>query len=416
MKEAKSFIISKHLVMEAWQRIRSNGGSAGIDKQSLMDFEKDLKGNLYRIWNRMSSGSYFPCPVKLVEIPKNGGGTRPLGIPTVSDRVAQMVVVLLIEPQLEQVFHQDSYGYRPNRSAHDALSAARKRCWKYDWVIDMDIKGFFDNIDHNLLRRALVRHTSENWILLYIKRWLEVPYECADGDRIDRTKGVPQGSVIGPVLANLFLHYAFDEWITRQHPEVPFERYADDTICHCSSREQAESIQSAIQDRLMSCGLELNASKTKIVYCKDSNRKRNHKDIKFDFLGYTFQPRKAESAKKQYFLSFLPAISNKAKKKIGEIMRSWWKTSRTDKSIKELADWYNPIIQGWINYYGKFYKTSIYGLLERLNMRLVVWVTKKYKGFRGRRTRAKQWLGRFAKANPNLFAHWRFGIIPLKTL
>lgn len=293
MQKAKSFDISKHLIMKAWVRIKSNGGSAGVDKQSILDFEKNLKDNLYRIWNRMSSGSYQPSAVKLVEIPKSGGGKRPLGIPTVSDRVCQKVAVMVLEPNLESIFHNDSYGYRPKRSAHDALSQARTRCWKYDWVVDMDIRGFFDNIDHDLLRKALLRHTDLKWVLLHINWWLVVPYETDKGERIERFKGVPQGSVVGPVLANLFLHYAFDEWMARNYPQTPFERYADDTICHCRTKHEAEVMKEIIKERLATCKLELNENKTSIVYCKDSNRKGNYDHKEFDFLGFTFRPRRA---------------------------------------------------------------------------------------------------------------------------
>lgn len=412
MQKAKSFTISKHLVMEAWMHIKSNGGSAGIDKQSITDFEENLKDNLYRIWNRMSSGSYMPSAVKLVEIPKSGGGNRPLGIPTVSDRIAQMVVVRIMEPKLEPIFHKDSYGYRPRRSAHNALDQARKRCWKYNWVLDMDIKGFFDNIDHDLLNKALLRHTDQKWILMYINRWLVVPYETAKGEKIERFKGIPQGSVIGPILANLFLHYAFDEWMARNFPEIPFERYADDTICHCRTQDEAFRMKEFIKERLAVCKLELNENKTSIVYCKDSNRTENHEHIKFDFLGYTFRPRRARNKQGEYFLSFIPAISTKATKRIGETMRSWWTTSRTDKSLIELAEMINPYLQGWINYYGKFYKTGLNSLFIRLNRRLTIWVTKKFKRFRRHQKRARQWLGMISKSNPNLFAHWKFGIKP----
>lgn len=412
MQKAKSFEISRLQIMEAWLRVQANQGSAGIDGQSISDFEKNLKDNLYRIWNRMSSGSYHPSAVKLVEIPKSSGGSRPLGIPTVTDRICQMVAVLNLESGLELVFHKDSYGYRPKRSAHDALNQARTRCWKYDWVLDMDIKGFFDNIDHDLLYKALLRHTESAWIMLYIRRWLVVPYETLNGERIERSKGVPQGSVIGPILANLFLHYTFDAWMAKHYPQIPFERYADDTICHCRSKLEAETMKEIIKERLATCKLELNENKTSIVYCKDSNRKENHEITQFDFLGFTFRPRQAINKKGEYFLSFIPSISRKACKKIGDAMRSWWKTSRTDITLQELARWINPYVQGWINYYGKFYKTGLQGLFKRLNLRLFIWVTKKFKRFRGHRKRASDWMARVYQAHPNLFAHWKFGIKP----
>jgi group II intron reverse transcriptase/maturase len=271
-RRAKPNDIDKWTVYEAYKKVKANGGSSGIDGIEMESYEKNLKGNLFKLWNRMSSGSYFPKPVKLVEIPKGNGEKRPLGIPTIEDRIAQMAVVMQIQPLIEPYFHKDSYGYRPNRSAHDAIAKARERCWKYAWVLDMDISKFFDTIDHGLLMKAIKKHVREKWILLYISRWITVPYVKVDGEQVERDEGVPQGSVIGPLLANLFLHYAFDKWMTIRHPSILFERYADDTICHCKTREEAEGLQLSIRARMEQCRLKLNEEKTKIVYCKTSQR------------------------------------------------------------------------------------------------------------------------------------------------
>ena len=301
MSKAKPFSISKRVVFESYKRVKANKGAAGVDKESISDFEKDLKNNLYKIWNRMSSGSYFPPPVRVVEIEKKDGGQRRLGVPTVADRIAQMVVKMYLEPFVEPHFHPDSYAYRPNKSAIQAVGVARKKCWRYDWVLDLDIRGFYDNIDHDLLMRAARKHTDCKWILLYIERWLKAPAQLEDGSLVDRDKGTPQGSVISPLLANLFLHYAFDEWMRRNYPNILFERYADDIIVHCKSEKQAKWIKSIIENRLLECKLELHPEKTQIVYCKDDDRRGNYVNEKFDFLGYTFRPRRVKARRRNRF-------------------------------------------------------------------------------------------------------------------
>jgi len=404
---AKPFCISKWEVWEAYKRVRANQGAAGVDGQSVTGFGEDLKDNLFKIWNRMSSGSYFPPPVRRVNIPKANGGMRPLGIPTVADRIVQTVVKRYLEPILEEHFHPDSYGYRPKKSAIEAIGVARQRCWRYNWVLDIDIKGFFDNIDHGLLMRAVRKHTDCKWVLLYIERWLKAPVQLEDGSLINRVKGTPQGGVISPLLANLFLHYAFDTWMQRQYPRIPFERYADDGICHCRDKAEAERLQQAIELRFAECGLELNLQKTKVVYCKDSNRRGDYPEQKFDFLGYTFRPRLAKRHSGQFFVSFTPAISNKAAKSIRDAMRQWKLYRRTDRSIDELAQAINPVVRGWVNYYGSFHRSALARTFQYLNSILVKWATRKYKRLKGHKQRAWHWLRRIMHRQPRLFAHWQ---------
>ena len=407
MDKAKPFCIPKREVWEAYKRVKTNQGAAGVDGQSIEKFEEDLKNNLFKIWNRMSSGSYFPPPVRRVEIPKDNEGTRPLGIPTVADRIAQTVVKRYLEPILEEHFHLDSYGYRPGKSAIEAVGVARQRCWRYNWVLDLDIKGFFDSIDHDLLMRAVRKHTDCKWVRLYIERWLKAPVQLEDGSLIHREKGTPQGGVVSPLLANLFLHYAFDKWIQRHYPQIPFERYADDEICHCQSQFQAEGLRAAIDRRFAECGLELNLQKTRVVYCKDDKRKQNYPEQKFDFLGYTFRPRKAKSRNGGFFVSFVPAISNEAVKSIRSTIRQWHFTWRTDKSLEDLSHMFNPVIRGWINYYGSFYKSALYSTFQHFDHILAWWALRKYKRLRGRNRRACQWVRRISKHQPWLFAHWQ---------
>ena len=408
VNKAKPFEISRYDVLEAYKRVKANKGVAGIDNKSIAEFEQDWKNNLYKLWNRMSSGSYFPSPVRRVEIPKEDGQTRPLGIPTVSDRIAQTVVKCILEPQLEKLFHPDSYGYRPGKSALQAVGKARERCWEYDWVVDLDIKGFFNNIDHGLLMKAVRMHTDCKWVILYIERWLKVPEQLEDGTLIARVKGVPQGGVISPLLANLFLHYAFDFWMQKNYPSIPFERYADDGICHCRSEKQAHMLMEAIEQRFGQCGLELHPTKTKIVYCKDDNRKGNYSDLKFDFLGFTFRPRQSKSRYGEYFINFSPAISNKAAKRIRQTIRGWKLHLRSDKSLEDLARIFNPIIRGWINYYSSYYKSALYPVMWHLDKILARWAQRKFKRLKRRPKRARIWVSEVRRREPSKFVHWQF--------
>lgn len=411
MDKTKSFEISKQVVWKAYQRVKANKGAAGIDKESIIDFEQNLKDNLYKLWNRMSSGSYLPPPVKAVEIPKKNGGLRVLGIPTVADRIAQMTVKMYFEPTVEPYFYPDSYGYRPGKSALEAIRITRRRCWRYHWILEYDIKGLFDNIDHELLMRAVRKHTDCKWIILYIERWLKAPFKDKDG-LIERKAGTPQGGVISPVLANLFLHYVFDKWIKTNFPQHPWARYADDGIVHTKTKVEAENLLEKLEQRFKACKLELHPDKTRIVYCKDDDRRGNYPEIKFDFLGYTFRPRCSKNRYGKYFINFTPAVSNKSCKAMRQVIRGWRIHLKPDKELMDISRMFNPIIRGWLNYYGFFYKSGLFPVLRKLNRAIIHWARRKYKRLARHRRRAEYWLGRIARREPQLFAHWQMGILP----
>jgi len=414
--EAKPFCISRWEVWEAYLKVKSNKGAAGLDAQTIEGFEKDLKKNLYKIWNRMSSGSYFPPPVLTVKIPKAKGGERTLGIPTVSDRIAQMVVKNRLEAVVDPLFLPESFGYRPKKSALDAVGRARQMCWDYDWVCDLDIKGFFDNLDHGLMMRAVKKHVKEKWAVLYIERWLKVPAQDEAGHLLKRERGTPQGGVISPLLANLFLHYAFDLWMRRNWFHLPFERYADDIIVHCRTQSEANLVRAKIAARLKQCGLELHPEKTKVVYCKDANRQETHPNEQFDFLGFTFRPRQAYGRKGKVFCSFSPAISKKAVQKIRDEIRGWKLHRCTAQSIQDLARMINPKLRGWFNYYGRFMPSALRPIERHVGQSLVRWACRKYKKLRNHRMRAWQWLLRAIDRQPNLLALWEQQRSPVFTI
>lgn len=413
-EQSKSLPVTKQMVWEAYQKVRANHGSAGVDKESIEKFDANLTNNLYKLWNRLSSGSYFPPAVKEVEIPKGDGKMRKLGIPTVRDRIAQMVVKNHIEPELDKIFHHNSFGYRPGKSAHQAVEQAKNNCWKHEVVIDLDIQGFFDEIDHELLMKALQRHTKENWVLMYIRRWLTAPVQQKDGTIKERDKGTPQGGVISPLLANLFLHYCFDKWTEINHPTLKFERYADDIIIHCDSIEEAQYVLSQVTERLAECKLQVNPTKTRIVYCRNSKRNYGkYPIVSFDFLGFTYRPRHCKTIEtKRSFLGFTPSISNVSIKKINTELRNMKIHRRTQTELSGIANVLNPKIRGWINYYGANRKWEMGKVFLFLNRRLYKWARCKYKLYKNNYTGAINRIKKIFLFNPNLFEHWRHGFTP----
>jgi group II intron reverse transcriptase/maturase len=406
----KPFTIEKRRVYEAYKAVKSNKGAAGVDGQTIEQFEADLKGNLYKIWNRMSSGTYFPPPVRAVSIPKKSGGERILGVPTVSDRIAQMVVKQLIESDLDPIFLPDSYGYRPRKSALDAVGVTRERCWKYDWVLEFDIRGLFDNIDHELLLRAVRKHVKCKWALIYIERWLKAPME-QDGIRKERTLGTPQGGVISPILSNLFLHYTFDLWMKRTHPDLPWCRYADDGLVHCRTEQEAEVLKAELRARLTECHLELHPTKTKIVYCRDGKRKGTYPNVKFDFLGYCFRPRWIKKSRdNSMFCGFNPAVSPLALKSMRSTIRDLNIRRQTQLSLADIARTFNPLLRGWIEYYGRYAPSALSPMLRYVNQTLVRWAMRKFKRFKAHKIRASRFLQKLVREKTSLFVHWRIGM------
>ncbi len=410
--ETKSIPITKRMVWESYKKVRKNKGAAGIDEETIAMYEERLEDNLYILWNRMSSGSYFPPPVLEVEIPKSDGRKRKLGIPTVNDRVAQQIVKSYLEPRFEAQFSKQSYGYRPLKNAHQAVEQVRKNIRIYHWVIDMDISSFFDKMSHELLMKAIDKHVEEKWVKMYITRWLTAPIEDRKGNkRLRNGEGTPQGGVISPLLANLFLHYAFDRWLEKTYPNLSFVRYADDIIVHCNSQAEAEEVLDVIRKRLGECSLQLNEKKTKIVYCKKDHRKDKFKTVQFDFLGFSFQPRPTSNSNGEMFLGYDCAISRKSEKKIAEEFRKSEFHRWTGSDIYRIAEAFNPKIRGWINYYGKFRMHMLMRIFRIFHWRLIKWAVKRYGRFGNSMHKAGRWLRNLAHSYPGLFVHWQYGFI-----
>jgi RNA-directed DNA polymerase len=404
--QGKSHDIPKRLIWAAWLKVKSNGGAAGADGVTIEQFEARLQDNLYRLWNRMVSGSYFPGPVRAVEIPKKGG-TRVLGIPNVIDRVAQTAAVLVLEPNVEKVFHNDSYGYRPGRSPIDAVRACRQRCFKRDWVVDLDVKAFFDSVPWDLMLKAVARRTTQKWVMLYVERWLKAPMLMPDGTLAHRVKGTPQGGPISPLIANIFLHYGFDTWMTREFPGIWFERFADDVVAHCVTERQAHQVQDAIGRRLAEVGLRLHPDKTRVVYCKDDRRRLDYDRVTFTFCGYTFRPRKAyDKVRKKPYTGFLPAVAPGKLTDVSRKVASLRLHRRTTWNLEDLAEEANPIIRGWLNYFTAFYPSAVKPIGRRMDRHLMRWARRKYQRLERSDQRARAWLRGVRKRSPNLFAHW----------
>jgi len=404
----KPFDISKAEVWRAWEKVRGNQGAAGVDGVSVEAFEERVHDNVYLIWNRMASGTYFPPAVRAVPIPKSNGGTRILGVPTVGDRVAQTVVAEHVMAVAEPVFHRDSYGYRPKRSALDAVAVCRTRCWEYDWVIEFDIAKFFDSVPWDKIVACVQAHTEARWVVLYVRRWLAAGLQMPDGSVTERDLGTPQGSAVSPVLANLFLHHAFDVWMDREFPACPFERYADDGVIHCRSLEQAQQVLAALEARMAEVGLRLHPDKTQIVYCGDGNRRgggpgSRWPHTQFTFLGFTFRPRKAVGKDGVYFTGFLPAISVQALKRLSRVVHDWHLHRKTTYDRTMLAKVINPVLAGWMAYYGRFYRSALYALFYRVNTYLLRWIRKKYRV--GMKEAVRRLAQGFEKW-PKLYKHW----------
>jgi group II intron reverse transcriptase/maturase len=411
-EETKSLPVTKQMVWKAYQKVKRNGGSAGIDGESLDLFQQDLTKNLYKIWNRLSSGSYFPPAVKEVSIPKSDGRERKLGIPTVGDRIAQEVIRCYLEPRLEAVFSDNSYGYRPLKSAHQAVEAVRNNVRQYAWVVDMDIKSFFDEVNHDLIMKALDCHVTEPWVKLYIRRWLEAPVALETGEqKIKAGKGTPQGGVISPLLANLFLHYVLDKWIEKNHPDISFVRYADDVILHCHTEEEAKGILASVGERMQACNLRLNDEKTKIVYCQDYRREKKHYRKKFDFLGFSFQPRGVKSHRHEgeMFLGYDCAISSSSRQKITDEIKRTDFHRWSGATIERIAEKFNPKLRGWLNYYGKYKRYEMNRVFRVFHFRLMKWVLNRYKSLRSSRVKAYQWIRKLRRERPDIFYHWSVG-------